>query len=171
MLARQCGRHGRAPPPFTVVRFPSSPRFRCPSKATLPVSDPSIWITEDLLLQAFQSFFARGLSTSQARCEFNSEDYSRRLLRRRMSMTRVEAVRHDQLEAMGCNKWNETPPTFSWSMEQLPRIGTDSNGLLRNRYPAESKISLLTRSFRPRDPRTGVSEPPSAAERCSLSNW
>lgn len=144
MLARQCGRHGRAPP-FTAVRSPGSRRFRCPSRAVFPVSNPSIWITEDFLLRAFQSFFARRVSTSQARCEFNSEDYSRRLLRRRMSMTRVEAIRHDQLEAMGCNKWNETPPTFSWSLEQVPRIGTNSNGSLRNLYRLPRQIKITPR--------------------------
>lgn len=134
MLARQCGRHGRAAPLLTAVV-----RLRCPPRATLLLSalPASVWITEDFLRRAFQSFFARSLSSSQPRCEFNSEDYSRRLLRRRMSMTRAEAAtRHDQMEAMGCNKWNEAPPTFSWSMARTDAV---LNGSLRiSIYPANA---------------------------------
>lgn len=147
MLARRCGRPPGRASLFTAIH---SSRSRGPSRAAaLAMSSPSIWITDDLLRREFQSFFlfSRGVSTSQARCEFNSEDYSRRLLRRRMSMTRVDPVRRDQFGVEGCSNWNETPPTFSWSMmEQPPKIGIYSDGSSRTApiLPPPPNQNLLT---------------------------
>lgn len=45
-------------------------------------------------------------------------------------MVRAEAFRHDRLEIVGVRKWDETPPTFSWSIEKRPGIGTSSDGSL-----------------------------------------
>lgn len=141
MLTSQCGRQGRAPL-FTAIRSYSSPRFRCAYLAMLSVPSPSIWITEECVRRAFQSFFSRRISSSQPRCKFDSgEDYSRKSLRRRMSITRMETIRNDQFEPMGYNKWDETPPTFSWSTGQLPRIGIGLDGSFTREpllfYPAK----------------------------------
>lgn len=61
-----------------------------------------------------------------------------------MSITRTYPTRTDQLEVMGNIKWDETPPTFSWSMDRLPKIGIGSDGsLLReNRYFYPAKLNF-----------------------------